>query len=163
MTKTLKIFIHVLAGLFGISAILFGVAAWRLSTGPVSIAFLSPYIEDAFGADDLSYRLKFDDTVLIWNGWGDGLDIIITDGEFETQQDADEAASFKARRGNGINSYVLNLCPEASSEIQLPSQFRVIPLNCIYDKEYNSNIVKDVDKEALRNALYSIVIDELVK
>ncbi len=79
MTKTLKIFIHVLAGLFGISAILFGVAAWRLSTGPVSIAFLSPYIEDAFGADDLSYRLKFDDTVLIWNGWGDGLDIIITD------------------------------------------------------------------------------------
>ena len=90
-------------------------------------------------------------------------DIIITDGEFETQQDADEAASFKARRGNGINSYVLNLCPEASSEIQLPSQFRVIPLNCIYDKEYNSNIVKDVDKEALRNALYSIVIDELVK
>lgn len=78
MTKTLKIFIHVFAGLFGISAILFGVAAWRLSTGPVSIAFLSPYIEDAFGADDLSYRLKFEDTVLIWNGWGDGLDIIIT-------------------------------------------------------------------------------------
>ena len=90
-------------------------------------------------------------------------DIILTDGEFETQQDADEAASSKARRGNGINSYVLNLCPEAPSEIQLPSQFRVLPLNCIYDEEYASKTVKRVDKEALRNALYSIVIDELIK
>ena len=90
-------------------------------------------------------------------------DIILTDGEFETQQDADEAASSKARRGNGINSYVLNLCPETPSEIQLPSQFRVLPLNCLYDEEYASKTVKRVDKEALRNALYSIVIDELIK
>jgi len=90
-------------------------------------------------------------------------DIILTDGEFETQQDADEAASSKARRGNGINSYVLNLCPEAPSEIQLPSQFRVLPLNCLYDEEYASKTVKRVDTEALRNALYSIVIDELIK
>ena len=90
-------------------------------------------------------------------------DIILTDGEFETQQDADEAASSKARRGNGINSYVLNLCPEAPSEIQLPSQFRILPLNCLFDEEYASKTVKRVDKEALRNALYSIVIDELIK
>ena len=90
-------------------------------------------------------------------------DIILTDGEFETQQDADEAANFKARRGNGINSYVLNICPETPSEIELPSQFRVLPLNCIYDEEYASRTVKKVDTEALRNALYSIVIDELVK
>jgi len=90
-------------------------------------------------------------------------DIILTDGEFETQQDADEAASSKARRGNGINSYVLNLCPENSSEIQLPSQFRVLPLNCLFDEEYASKTVKRVDKESLRNALYSIVIDELIK
>jgi len=90
-------------------------------------------------------------------------DIILTDGEFETQQDADEAASSKARRGNGINSYVLNLCPETPSEIQLPSQFRVLPLNCLYDEEYASKTVKRIDKEALRNALYSIVIDELIK
>jgi len=90
-------------------------------------------------------------------------DIILTDGEFETQQDADEAASSKARRGNGINSYVLNLCPENPSEIQLPSQFRVLPLNCLFDEEYASKTVKRVDKEALRNALYSIVIDELIK
>ena len=79
MHKVLKIIIHIVAGTFGSLAIIFGVAAWRLSSGPVSIGFLSPYIAEAFEDEDLSYRLKFDDTVLTWAGWNRSLDILVTD------------------------------------------------------------------------------------
>ncbi len=37
---------------------------WRLSEGPLSLAFLTPYIEDALAAPDGAWRVKLDDTVL---------------------------------------------------------------------------------------------------
>ena len=79
MHKVTKTIIQLVAGIFGSLAIIFGVAAWRLSSGPVSIGFLSPYIAEAFEDKDLSYRLKFDDTVLTWAGWNRSLDILVTD------------------------------------------------------------------------------------
>ena len=52
--------------------------AWRLASGPVSISFLTPYIEGALaevhqGAVDLAV----DDTILTWAGWERTLDIRI--------------------------------------------------------------------------------------
>lgn len=52
--------------------------AWRLASGPVSIGFLTPYIEGALaevhqGAIDLDV----DDTILTWAGWERTLDIRI--------------------------------------------------------------------------------------
>jgi hypothetical protein len=82
MQKALKILVHVAAATFGSLAIIFAVASWRLSSGPISIAFLSPYIEAAFEAEDLSYRLEFDDTILTWAGWNRSLDILITEARF---------------------------------------------------------------------------------
>lgn len=37
---------------------------WRLSEGPVSVAFLTPYVEEALAAPDKSYSVQLDDTVL---------------------------------------------------------------------------------------------------
>ncbi|CAA6605954.1 conserved exported hypothetical protein [Rhodospirillaceae bacterium LM-1] len=37
---------------------------WNLSKGPISVAFLTPYVEDAFSAKDGSYAVQLDDTVL---------------------------------------------------------------------------------------------------
>ncbi|PPR25063.1 MAG: hypothetical protein CFH38_00725, partial [Alphaproteobacteria bacterium MarineAlpha10_Bin1] len=79
MHKVLKLILHIAAATFGSLAIIFAVASWRLSSGPVSIGFLSPYIEEAFKAEDLSYRLEFEDTILTWAGWNRSLDILITD------------------------------------------------------------------------------------
>ena len=79
MYKPLKYIIHILAAIFGSLAIIFAVAAWRLSSGPISIAFLSPYLEEAFASEELSYRLEFNDTLLTWAGWNRTLDILITD------------------------------------------------------------------------------------
>jgi hypothetical protein len=55
--------------------VLFALSVWRLSSGPVSLAFLAPYVEDALISENASYRLSFDDLVLTWTGWQNTLDI----------------------------------------------------------------------------------------
>ena len=79
MSSTARIALQALGALFGVLAILFGLAAWRLSTGPISLGFLSPYIQEALEGEDLSYHFEFEDTVLVWPGWGEGLEVHLTD------------------------------------------------------------------------------------
>lgn len=79
MKATFRIVLHALAAAFGTLAIIFAVGAWRLSSGPISLAVLSPYIEEAFQAEDLDYSIVFEDTVLTWAGWERSLDIVMTD------------------------------------------------------------------------------------
>jgi len=50
-------------------AILAGIAVWQLSAGPISLAFLTPYIERALSPADGRFRVKIHDTVLTWAGW----------------------------------------------------------------------------------------------
>ncbi|HEY9081109.1 AsmA-like C-terminal region-containing protein [Magnetovibrio sp.] len=52
--------------------------AWRLASGPVSISFLTPYIEGALAeVHKGSVKLAVDDTILTWAGWERTLDIRI--------------------------------------------------------------------------------------
>ncbi len=79
MSSTARIALQALGAHFGVLAILFGLAAWRLSTGPLSLGFLSPYMQEALEGEDLSYRFEFEDTVLVWPGWGEALQVHLTD------------------------------------------------------------------------------------
>ena len=79
MSSTARIALQALGALFGVLAILFGLAAWRLSTGPISLGFLSPYIQEALEGEDLPYHFEFEDTVLVWPGWGEALEVHLTD------------------------------------------------------------------------------------
>ena len=86
------------------------------------------------------------------------IDIILTDGEFESPEDMAEAIEWQRRRGPGVNTYVLNVCPDdMDNNIPLPHQFKVIPVNCIKD-EFG---IKEVDREVLRQVLNRIVISEV--
>lgn len=87
------------------------------------------------------------------------LDIIITDGEFESEDDAARAAEWQRQRGTGLNTYVINICPDTPSEVALPHQFRVVPLHC----NIGSELRKEIDGEALRQTLMRIVVDEMQK
>lgn len=52
--------------------------AWRLASGPVSISFLTPYIEQALAeVHQGAVNLAVDDTILTWAGWERTLDIRI--------------------------------------------------------------------------------------
>ena len=79
MRPTARIALQVIGALFGVLAILFALGAWRLSSGPLSLGFLSPYIQEALEGDDLPYRFEFEDTVLVWTGWGEALEFQLTD------------------------------------------------------------------------------------
>ena len=79
MKSTARIVLHVVGALFGALAIVFAIGAWRLSSGPLSLGFLSPYIEDALREVAQPYLIKFEDTILTWAGWERTLDIRVTD------------------------------------------------------------------------------------
>jgi len=50
-------------------------SAWKLSSGPISLAFLTPYIENTLAAFHNTLRVRLDDTILTWAGWERTLDI----------------------------------------------------------------------------------------
>jgi hypothetical protein len=88
------------------------------------------------------------------------LDLILTDGEFESDADAQAAAEWQRLRGPGVTSYVLDLCPgEIEDPVELPHQFRVIPLQCLID-EYGA---KAIDSDILRQSLIQIATEEVTK
>ncbi len=73
--KSIRAVIQLLGGLGAGLAIMVVIAAWQLSSGPISLAFLSPYIESTLGRFHKSFRLRLDDTILTWAGWDRTLDI----------------------------------------------------------------------------------------
>jgi hypothetical protein len=86
------------------------------------------------------------------------LDIILTDGEFESEADADEAAEWQRKRGLGVTTYVLNLCPgEIDDPVSLPHQFRVVPVDCLTGADGS----KAVDQDILRQTLNRIAVAEV--
>ena len=42
-------------------------------------AFSPPYIQEALEGEDLPYHFEFEDTVLVWAGWGEALEFHLTD------------------------------------------------------------------------------------
>ena len=43
-----------------------GVLAWRLASGPISLAFLTPYFETALSSESGAFKTVFKDTILTW-------------------------------------------------------------------------------------------------
>ena len=75
MGWVLRIVIQLLAGLGVVLMLVFAGLAWRLSEGPMSLAFLTPSIERALEGGQGRYRIRLDDTILAWTGWERTLDI----------------------------------------------------------------------------------------
>ena len=73
--RTSKLLCETLGTLVGGAAVVAAVVAWRLSAGPISLDFLSHYIEQAISAPDRSFTLKLDHTVLAWSGWARTLNL----------------------------------------------------------------------------------------
>ena len=73
--KTLRGTIQLLGGLGAGLAIVVVLLAWRLTSGPISLAFLSPYIQEAANREAAGFTVEFDDTILTWAGWERTLDI----------------------------------------------------------------------------------------
>ena len=69
MKRARRFLFRLLAALTaGVVALTAG-ALWLVTTGPVSLGFLTPYIEEALTFPDAGYRVTFSDIVLAWGGW----------------------------------------------------------------------------------------------
>ncbi len=66
---------QLLGGLAAGLAIIIMLVAWQLSSGPISLAFLSPYIENALNAGHKNFKVTLEKTILTWAGWQRTLDI----------------------------------------------------------------------------------------
>ncbi|MBL8697682.1 MAG: AsmA-like C-terminal domain-containing protein [Alphaproteobacteria bacterium] len=56
-----------------------GLAAWRLSQGPVSVAFLGPVLDSAIEKALPGHAVEFADTIVAWGGVDHGFDIRVRD------------------------------------------------------------------------------------
>ncbi len=71
--RTSKIILEILGiGVAGV-VVLVLLAAWRLSSGPISIDFIAPYIEEDMASPDDAYFFKLGEVTLIWGGWSRSL------------------------------------------------------------------------------------------
>ena len=77
--RTFRGLIHLLAGLGASIAIIAILLAWRLSAGPISLGFLSPYLEDGLNDPEAPLRIQIGDTILAWAGWDRTLDVRVID------------------------------------------------------------------------------------
>lgn len=73
--RTLRGLIQLLGGLGAGLVIAMSLAAWRLSSGPISLSFLTPHFERILSEAHPDIRVRLDDTVLTWGGWQRALDI----------------------------------------------------------------------------------------
>lgn len=64
--KTLVVLFEVSAILFFLLAVAFAVFAWRLSQGPISLAFAKEYIQKTLSSESDGFAVTFDDIVLTW-------------------------------------------------------------------------------------------------
>ena len=73
--RSSRILLEVLAGLLFVLVLLGAGAAWRLSQGPVSLAFAIPYVDEQLVKAGGPFAIELVDIILIWGGWDRTLDI----------------------------------------------------------------------------------------
>ena len=73
--RTTKFILNILGSALAVVVILVALLSWRLAGEPVSLAFLTPYLQDALRAEDGAFHFELEDTVLTWAGWDRTLDI----------------------------------------------------------------------------------------
>lgn len=72
--QILHIAVEMAVGIAFLAAVALGVLAWRLSQGPLDLAWLARRLEAVAQEDNASTRLVIDHAALAWEGWRRGVD-----------------------------------------------------------------------------------------
>ncbi len=67
--------VQLIGGLGAGLAIITLLIAWQLQKGPVSLSFLTPYVERALNSGHRNFRLAIEDTTLTWAGWDRAIEL----------------------------------------------------------------------------------------
>ncbi len=75
MPSTVRLLLRFFAALIAGLSILLAAAALRLSYGPVSVEFLTPYLRDALSETTEAFTVEFDAPTLDWPAWNRAFEI----------------------------------------------------------------------------------------
>ena len=75
MNRPARICVEICVALLAIVLVLGGVAVWRLSSGPVQVDFLTPYLEEAFNDREDGTTIEIGETVVTWENWSRNFDL----------------------------------------------------------------------------------------
>ncbi|WP_290813067.1 AsmA-like C-terminal domain-containing protein [Ferrovibrio sp.] len=67
------------------AAILLGGLAWRVAQGPISLAFLAPYVSEALALPQLGFRVDVADVVLAWSDRDQSLRLRLIDAQYRAE------------------------------------------------------------------------------
>lgn len=67
------------------AAILLGALVWRVSQGPISLAFLAPYVSEALALPQLGFRVDVADVVLAWSERDQSLRLRLIDAQYRAE------------------------------------------------------------------------------
>jgi uncharacterized protein YhdP len=84
--RAARILLEAVAVLIVLAIAAAGLAAWRLSQGPVSVAALTSLIDHALEDALPGYLVDLEDTVLVWGGWERGIDVRVRGARLLTPQ-----------------------------------------------------------------------------
>lgn len=69
------------------AAILLGALAWRVTQGPISLAFLAPYVSEALALPQLGFRVDVADVVLAWSERDQSLRLRLLDARYRAEDE----------------------------------------------------------------------------
>jgi len=75
ITRSAKILTEVIIGVIALAALVLGLAVWRLSSGPLSVGFLTPLLEQSFADNERGLALDVGETTLSWKDGSRTLDL----------------------------------------------------------------------------------------
>lgn len=116
LRRSSKLLLEVVGTLVAGLAIAVAALAWRLSSGPISLDFLTPYVEQALEAPG-TYRVKLDSTVLTWSGWAHPLDLRVRGVHVLGAQDQSLVALPEAGVGISVRALVQGVIAPTSLEV----------------------------------------------
>ena len=73
--RRLRLCLEVALGVVAGLVILGGIVIWRISSEPVRLDFLTPYLEQALNLEDRGVAVEVGETLLIWEGWPRNVDL----------------------------------------------------------------------------------------
>ncbi len=86
LKRSAKIGLEILLGVVATAAVVVGLLIWRLSSGPVTLDFLTPYLEAGFSDPDRGVNVRVTNTVLSWDKADGDLDLRALDVNVRDQE-----------------------------------------------------------------------------
>ena len=118
--KTIKFALEIMAGLIAGIIILGVFGIWRLSSGPISLDYLTTTIEDTLNTEQDFVEIQIEDTVLTWGGWSRAIDIVARD-VFVHQKDGQTLAHFpEVSIGLSLRALTRGIVAPTSLELSAP-------------------------------------------